>query len=69
MNNKTTSRSKHIDFIVLDLICVEASFLLAFYIRFKTDGQDFSDGYALINWMIIIAHVAPEFLKEVTLGR
>ena len=64
MNNKTTSRSKHIDFIVLDLICVEASFLLAFYIRFKTDGQDFSDGYALINWMIIIAHVAIVFFTE-----
>lgn len=64
MNNKTTSRSKHIDFIILDLICVEASFLLAFYIRFKTTGRDFSDGYALINWMIIIAHVAIVFFTE-----
>ena len=61
MNNKTTSRSKHIDFIILDLICVEVSFLLAFYIRFKTTGQDFSEGYALMNWMIIIAHVAIVF--------
>ena len=64
MNNKTTSRSKHIDFIILDLICVEVSFLLAFYIRFKTTGQDFSEGYALINWMIIIAHVAIVFFTE-----
>ena len=64
MNNKTTSRSKHIDFIILDLICVEVSFLLAFYIRFKTTGQDFSEGYALMNWMIIIAHVAIVFFTE-----
>ena len=64
MNNKTTSRSKHIDFIILDLICVEASFLLAFYIRFKTTGQNFSDGYAVMNWMIIIAHVAIVFFTE-----
>ena len=64
MNNKTTSRSKHIDFIILDLICVEVSFLLAFYIKFKTTGQDFSEGYALMNWMIIIAHVAIVFFTE-----
>lgn len=66
MNNKTTSRSKHIDFIVLDLICVEVSFLLAFYIRFiVTDtGQDFSGIYVIMNWMIIIAHVAIVFFTE-----
>ncbi len=64
MNNKTTSRSKHIDFILLDLICVEASFLLAFLIRLGTNGQKFSDGYALINGLIIIAHAAIVFYTE-----
>lgn len=64
MNNKTTSRSKHIDFIMLDLICVEVSFLLAFLIRLGTDGHRFSDGYALINGLIIIAHAAIVFYTE-----
>lgn len=66
MNNKTTSRSKHIDFIILDLICVEVSFLLAFSIRFKVTNtnQDFSDSYVIMNWMIIIAHVAIVFFSE-----
>lgn len=64
MNNKTTSRSKHIDFIILDLICVEVSFQLAFLLRLGTDGQKFSGGYALINGLILIAHAAIVFYTE-----
>ncbi|MBQ9609886.1 MAG: sugar transferase [Lachnospiraceae bacterium] len=64
MNNKKTSRSKHIDFIVLDLICVEVSFLLAYMIRLGNASQKFSDGYALINGLIIIAHAAIVFYTE-----
>ncbi len=64
MTGKKTSRSKHIDFIVLDLLCVEASFLLAFLIRLGTDGSRFSDGYTLINGLIILAHVAIVFFTE-----
>ncbi len=64
MNNKTTSRSKHIDFIILDLICVEVSFQLAFLLRLGTDGQKFSSGYALINGLILIAHAAIVFYTE-----
>lgn len=64
MNNKSTSRSKHIDFILLDLICVEASFLLAFLIRLGNSGHKFSAGYDSINLFIIISHVAIVFYSE-----
>ena len=64
MKNKTTSRSKHIDFILLDLICVEVSFLLAFFIRLGENRDKFDDGYSLINVIIIIAHLAIVFFSE-----
>ena len=64
MKNKTTSRSKHIDFILLDLLCVEFSFLLAYFIRLGEDRHEFSDGYSLMNVVIIIAHFAIVFFTE-----
>lgn len=64
MNNKTTSRSKHIDFILLDLICVEVSFLIAFSLRLGLGNQRYTGEYTLINGLIIIAHAAIVFYTE-----
>ena len=33
MDNKRAGNSKHFDFILLDVICVELAFFLAYYIR------------------------------------
>ena len=33
MNGKRLSNIKHIDFVLLDLICIEVSFFVAYYIR------------------------------------
>ena len=63
MSEKRTSRSKHIDFIILDLICVEASFLLAYFIRLG-DIRDMGEDYALMNVIMLLVHISVAFFME-----
>lgn len=68
MRDKKTSRSKHLDFILLDLIVVELSYLFAFYIRhgyilgMKQEGV--SADYQMMNVVVLLAHVAIVFYTE-----
>lgn len=62
--NKTTSRTKHLDFIILDMICVEISFLLAYYIRLGDSKEPAPGNYYMMNILIVIIHIAIVFYTE-----
>lgn len=64
MSSKRTSRSKHLDFILLDLICVELSFLLAYYLRIGRDTHTAPGNYYMMNVLIILVHIAIVFYSE-----
>lgn len=64
MGRKHTSRSKHFDFILLDLICVEVSLLLAYNIRLGGSGKEVSEYYTLMNVLVILVHIAVAFVSE-----
>ncbi len=64
MGGKQTSRSKHLDFIILDLICVQVSFFIAYAIRFKGDFNHMPDYYYWINAFTVFAHLAVVFFTE-----
>ncbi len=66
MDAKADSRVKHIDFIVIDLLCVELAFVLAIITRFGltnlisliTDsGTDDSKAFRLVNVVLILAYI------------
>lgn len=63
MQKKTTSRSKHLDFIICDLLCVEIAFLLAYYLRIRPEGWAPGD-YEMMNVIIIMAHITVAFWTE-----
>ena len=52
MQNKFTSRSKHLDFIILDLICIEVSYWLAYYIRLGRLVNSTPGEYTMMNIMV-----------------
>ena len=64
MKNKVTSRSKHLDFIILDLICIELSFWLAYYIRLGHDNTVTPSDYSLMNTMVMLIHLSIIFISE-----
>lgn len=69
MNSKQTSRSKHLDFIVLDFICVELAFFVSYWIRFRDfnafKNVDFTHGdYMFVNVIIILSHFMIVFFSE-----
>lgn len=62
---------KHLDFMILDLIFAELSYLLAFVFRFKIDGlwqtlgdSGFDSDYRHIIWIIAVLHLAIIFIAE-----
>lgn len=63
MSSKRTSRSKHIDFIILDLICIEVSFLLAYAIRLG-NIMNIEEDYVLMNVIVLLVHVSVAFFME-----
>lgn len=63
MQNKKTSRSKHLDFLLCDILCVEAAFLLAYNIRMHHEGNIPGD-YAMMNIIALMAHMAVAFWSE-----
>lgn len=64
MKQQRTSRSKHVDFMILDLLCIEVSFFAAMLIRFRTKSGFNSDDYLYINMLIVCIHVFLVFLTE-----
>lgn len=64
MKNGKTSRSKHLDFIFLDLICVEVSFLIAYLLRLGRENGELTQDYIIINALIVVAHLAIVFSME-----
>lgn len=64
MSGRKTSRSKHIDFIILDLICVELSFYLAYILRFGMKLKDMPYYYQWINMITVLAHLSIVFFTE-----
>lgn len=62
MTNKYTSRSKHLDFIILDIICVELSFFLAHFLRYNT--FHLTSDYILLDMVILIISMAVAFFTE-----
>mgnify|MGYP002520574344 CR=1 FL=1 len=64
MHKRKTGRSKHIDFILLDVVCVEISFILAYLIRSHAGGFKAADSYYLINVMLLLMHFCVVFWTE-----
>lgn len=67
MNSKRTSNIKHIDFVLLDLICIEVSFFVAYYIRLG-DIRLIPDDYILMNIIVLLTHISVVFFMEVYSG-
>lgn len=63
MQKRQTSRSKHLDFILLDLICIQISFLIAYQIRLGLSKTITAD-YGIINLVIVLVHVCIVFISE-----
>lgn len=61
---ENSSRSKHLDFIFLDIISVEVSFVLANLIRFRSDLMMESSEYSSLNLMILLLHLTIVFASE-----
>lgn len=67
MNGKRLSNIKHIDFVLLDLICIEVSFFVAYYIRLG-DIRYIPDDYILMNIIVLLTHISVVFFMEVYSG-
>lgn len=61
MQKRATSRSKHLDFIVLDIVCVVLSFFLAHHIRL---GYSFDGAYRVMAIILVLAHMTLMFMSE-----
>lgn len=64
MHKRRTSRSKHLDFILLDVLCVELSFILAYFIRTKTGVLNAIEAYDIINVLLLLMHFCVVFWTE-----
>ncbi len=63
MGRRVTSRSKHIDFIILDVLCVEVSFLLAYGLRMGHTST-IASNYMLMNIILVLMHISVAFFTE-----
>lgn len=59
-----SSRTKHIDFTIFDLLCVEASFVLANLFRFGADGVPNSKDFVYLNLLLVLLHLVVVFAGE-----
>ena len=59
-----SSKSKHIDFIIFDLLCVEVSFVLANLIRFGMNGVPNSKEFLYMNLLLVLLHLVMIFASE-----
>ena len=56
MEGNISSRAKHIEFIISDLLSLEIAFLLAFYLRFVYEASTKAN-YRLINLLLLIVYL------------
>ena len=61
MQKRATSRSKHLDFILLDIVCVGLSFFMAHHLRL---GYNFDNSYRVMSVLMIFAHMTLMFMSE-----
>ncbi len=61
MQKRATSRSKHLDFIILDIVCVGLSFFVAHHIRL---GYNFDSAYRVMSIVLVFAHMSLMFMSE-----
>lgn len=59
-----SSRAKHWDFIILDILCVEASFVLAYLIRFGTSATISGNLFLVLNLLLLLLHLFLVFAME-----
>lgn len=64
MHKRKTGRSKHIDFILLDILCVELSFILAYFFRMKMSVISASEAYDIVNVLLLLMHFCVVFWTE-----
>lgn len=64
MHKRKTGRSKHIDFILLDIFCVELSYILAYFIRMKVSLISATEAYDLVNVLLLLMHFCVVFWTE-----
>lgn len=64
MHKRKTGRSKHFDFILLDILCVELSFVLAYFIRMRIGVINSSEAYDIINVLLLLMHFCVVFWTE-----
>ncbi len=63
MGGRVTSRSKHMDFIILDVLCVEVAFLLAYGLRMGSTST-MASNYGLMNIILVLVHMSVAFFTE-----
>ena len=61
MQKRATSRSKHLDFIVLDILCVGLSFFVAHHLRL---GNSFDSSYRVMSILMVFVHMSIMFMSE-----
>lgn len=59
-----SSRGKHWDFIILDILCVEVSFVLAYLFRFGSSEAISGNLFLVLNLLLLLLHLALIFGME-----
>ncbi len=59
-----SSRSKHLDFIIIDIFGVELSFVLANLLRFGIAGRVEADLFTAMNVLLLLLHLVYAFATE-----
>lgn len=68
MNKKRIDKSKHIDFMFWDIVCVQVSLMLAYFIWIGDDKYSTFSDYSLINMLIILVHLVLVLYREIYSG-
>ena len=68
MQDTNSQRMKHLDFILIDVACVELAFFIAYNIRFGNAFQDIQASYSMLNLFTILVHIAVAFFTECYTG-
>ena len=63
MNKRKRGLSKHWDFILLDIFCLEISYLVAFALRLN-EGSLLRGGYKIMNVMVILAYITTLVIQD-----
>ena len=67
MDGKVSSRAKHIDFIISDMVALEISFFLAYFLRFLYEETEVAD-YRQINLVLFIVYLFVILIQPIHSG-